>query len=249
MPFIPDLESRTVYRETLPGARYASFVLKRGFSLQLVDVSGRANLAMLLYNPDHLLERYNAPDTLKGQHTSKLTRGHMLYSDMGRVMLSVVDDSLGWHDTIGGVSDAAMVRARYGEHRYQEHRNDFHRDGRELFLIELAKWGLGARDLMPNLNWFSKVAVAENGTLGFAEGHGGPGAEVHLRAEMDTLLVMNTAPHPMDPSPVYDPGAVDLAIYRTPTIDIARDPCINARPENARAWANTAIAHAQEIRS
>lgn len=249
MPFIPDLEARTVYRETLPGARYASFVLRRGFSLQLTDISGRANLAMLLYNPDNLLERYNAPDTLKGQHTSKLTRGHMLYSDMGRVMLSVVDDTLGWHDTIGGVSDDAMVRARYGEHRYQEHRNDFHRDGRELFLIELAKWGLGPRDLVPNLNWFSKVAAAEDGTLDFAEDHGRPGAEVHLRAEMDTLLVMNTAPHPMDPSPVYDPGAVGLAIYRTPAVDVDQDFCINARPENARAYANTAIAHAQEIRS
>jgi hypothetical protein len=246
MPFIPDLEVRTVHRETLPGARYASFVLRRGFSLQLTDVSGRANLAMLLYNPGNLLERYCAPDTLKGQHTSKLTRGHMLYSDMGRVMLSVVDDTLGWHDTIGGVSDAAMVHERYGERRYQEHRNDFHRNGRELFLLELAKWGLGARDLMPNLNWFSRVGAADDGTLAFAEGHSAPGAEVHLRAEMDTLLVMHTAPHPMDPSPVYDPGAVSLAVYRTPAIDVDQDLCINARPENARAWANTAIANAQE---
>lgn len=249
MPFIPDLEARTVHRETLPGARYASFVLRRGFSLQLTDVSGRANLAMLLYNPDNLLERYCAPDTLKGQHTSKLTRGHMLYSDMGRVMLSVVDDTLGWHDTLGGVSDRDMVRARYGERRYQEHRNDFHRNGRELFLIELAKWGLGPRDLVPNLNWFSKVAVADDGALAWAADHGRPGAEVHLRAEMDTLLVMNTAPHPMDPSPTWAPGAVELALYRTPEVDFDRDPCIHSRPENARAWANTAIAHAQETRS
>lgn len=246
MPFIADLEARTVHRETVPGARYASFVLRRGFSLRLTDRDGHANVAMLLYNPANLLERYNAPDTLKGQHTSKLTRGHMLYSDMGRVMLSVTEDDLGWHDTMGGLSDAAMVRARYGEQRYQEHRNDFYRSGRELFLIELAKWGLGRRDLVPNLNWFSKVRADDDGTLQFAADHSAPGARVDLRAEMDTLVVMNTAPHPMDPSPIWQPGAVDLAIYRTPAVDPATDLCINARPENARAYANTAILNCQE---
>lgn len=241
-----NIESATVHRELIPGARYASFVLRRGFSLRLTDRRGNANVAMLLFNPHNTFERYNAPDTLKGQHTAKLNRGHMLYSDMGRVMLSLVDEDLGWHDTIGGVSDAAMVQDQYGEHRYQEHRNDFHRSGRELFLIELGKWGLGRRDLVPNLNWFSRVATADDGALDFVPGHSRPGAYVDLRAEMDTLVVLNTAPHPMDPASDYAPGPVDLQLYRTPTVDPDTDVCINYRPENARAYANTAILNCQE---
>ncbi len=241
-----DIEDRIVHRESLPGARYWSLVIKRGFTLRLVDTEGRANVSMLLYNPQNLLERYNAPDTLKGQHTSKLTRGNMLYSDMGRVMLSIVEDTVGWHDTIGGVTDAAMIREQYGEHRYQEHRNAFYRSGRDLFLIELQKWGLGRRDLVPNLNFFSKVAAGLDGTLEFVANHSDPGAHVDLRAEMDTLVVLNTAPHPMDPAPEYRPGALDLAIYRTPPVDPESDYCVNFRPENTRAYANTRILNCQE---
>lgn len=235
-----------VHQETVPGGRYWSLVIRRGFILRLEDKTGHANVSMLLYNPANPLERYNAPDTLKGQHTSRLTRGHMLYSDMGHVMLSIVEDSLGWHDTLGGITDDDIIRHRYGEHRYQEHRNAFHRSGRELFLIELAKWGLGPRDLVPNLNFFSKVYADENGRLHFDRHHRRPGSHVALRAEMDTLVVLNTAPHPMDPAGEYRPGAVELSIHRGPPVDPDEDECINARPENRRAYANTAIMYCQE---
>ncbi|MGC9457727.1 MAG: urea amidolyase associated protein UAAP1 [Halothiobacillaceae bacterium] len=243
---IPDPARDTVCQGELPGGRYWSMVLKRGFSLKLVDLAGQANVSTLLYNPSNPLERYNAPDTLKGQHTSRLTRGNMLYSDMGRVMLSITVDTLGWHDTIGGISDARTIRDKYGERDYQSAGNDFYRNGRELFLIELQKWGLGARDLVPNLNFFSKVFADDAGTLHFDSDHRRVGARVDLRAEMDTLVVLNTAVHPMDPDPEYRPGPIAWAVYRTPAIEPAFDVCVNHRPENARAWANTAIHNAQE---
>lgn len=244
-----ELNTPIVYRDTLPGARYWSLVIKRGFTLRLVDRDGRANVSTLLYNPTNPLERYNAPDTLKGQHTSKLTKGNMLYSDMGRVMMSIVDDSVGWHDTIGGITDDGMIRDKYGEHSYQEYGNDFYRSGRELFLIELEKWNLGQRDLVPNLNFFSKVHADENGALRFDENNSQPGDHVDLRAEMDTLVVLNTAPHPMDPAPSFRPGDVDLVIYRSEPVVPAYDYCVNFRPENARAYANTAIHNCQEAYS
>jgi len=233
-----------VHRDTVPGGRYWSMVIRRGFTLRLVDRDGRANVSMLLYNPQNLLERYNIADTLKGQHTSRLTRGNMLYSDMGRVMLSIVEDTAGWHDTIGGITRDADIVRKYGEHRYQQYRNDFYRSGRELFLIELAKWGLGKQDLVANLNFFSKVFAGADGVLHFDDDHSQPGDYVDLRAEMDTLVVLNTAPHPMDPASTYDPGPVDLVIYRSPPV-ADDDECVNFRPENARAFANTAIYNCQ----
>ena len=242
-----ELNTPIVYRDTLPGARYWSLVVKRGFTLRLVDRQGRANVSALLYNPTNPLERYNAPDTLKGQHTAKLTKGNMLYSDMGRVMMSIVDDSVGWHDTIGGISDDRLIREKYGEHGYQEYGNDFYRSGRELFLIELAKWNLGRRDLVPNLNFFSKVHAEESGQLAFDADNSRPGDYVELRAEMDTLVVLNTAPHPMDPSAEYRPGDIDLLIYRSEPVVPAYDYCVNFRPENARAYANTVIHNCQEV--
>ncbi|TVP86431.1 MAG: urea carboxylase-associated family protein [Thioalkalivibrio sp.] len=233
-----------VHRDTVPGGRYWSMVIRRGFTLRLLDRDGRANVAMLLYNPRNPLERYNMADTLKGQHTSRLTRGNMLYSDMGRVMMSIVEDTAGWHDTIGGITRDADIARKYGEHRYQAYGNDFYRSGRELFLVELAKWGLGKRDLVANLNLFSKVYAGADGVLHFDPENSGPGDSIDLRAEMDTLVVLNTAPHPMDPAPDYAPGPVDLVIYRSPPV-LEDDYCVNLRPENARAFANTAIHNCQ----
>ena len=109
----------TVHSETVPGARYWSMVIRRGYALRIVDPTGRANAATLLFNPHNLVERYNMADTLKAQHTSKLTKGHMLYSDMGRVLLSIVEDTLGWHDPIGGISTPEDVRRQYGDELYE----------------------------------------------------------------------------------------------------------------------------------
>ena len=234
----------TVHSETVPGARYWSMVIRRGYALRIVDPTGRANAATLLFNPHNLLERYNMADTLKAQHTSKLTKGHMLYSDMGRVLLSIVEDTLGWHDPIGGISTPEDVRSQYGESSYQRDRNAFYRCGRELFLIELGKWGLGRQDLVANVNFFSRVHAGADGALEYAAGHSKPRAYVELRAEMDTLVVLNTAPHPMNPAREYAPGPVELTIRRAEPVR-EDDYCIGFRPENARAYANTAIYNCQ----
>jgi urea carboxylase-associated protein 2 len=235
---------RIVHTELLPGARNWSFVVRRGFALRLTDRRGDGNCSALFYNAQDRLERYNMADTLKAQHTAFLTRGHVIYSDMGRILMSVVGDTCGWHDTISGVSNAALVRERYGEARYQEHRNAFHRDGRGLFLIELGKSGLGRKDLVANVNFFSKVVVDGEGHMAFVPGHSQPGASVDLRAEMDTLVVLNTCPHPLDPNPEWTPKPIDLTLYRADPV-AEDDPCRLSCPENGRGFANTAIYHCQ----
>ena len=119
-----------LYEDTLAGGCHWSLRMRRGTSLRLIDVEGGANLGMLFYNPDNLLERYNAPDTLKCQHTFKLTQGHCLYSDMGRIFCSIVDDGVGWHETVNGNSTAKLVAQRWGARDYQADRNDWHQNGK-----------------------------------------------------------------------------------------------------------------------
>ncbi len=155
------------YEDVLPGGKHWSFVIRRNARLRLVDVEGGANVGMLFYNPVTPLERYNAPDTLKCQHTFKLTAGHCLYSDMGRIFCSIVSDSMGWHDTVCGSSTKAKVAAKWGESSFQKDRNDWYQNGFDSFLVEAAKNGLGRRDLASPVNWFSKVAVDEKGRLAF----------------------------------------------------------------------------------
>src|SRR5690349_19209749 len=110
---------RVLHRELLRGGSAWSRRLRRGQVLRLIDIEGRACVSALLYNARQPLERYNMPDTLKAQYTAFLTTGRVLYSDMGRILLSVVDDGCGWHDTISGCGDAAALEARFGEGSYQ----------------------------------------------------------------------------------------------------------------------------------
>ncbi len=110
-------------------------------------------------------------DTLKAQHTAHLTTGCVCYSDMGRILCSITADTCGWHDPLCGLTDAAHDRARYGATRFQEQRNERYVSGREAMLVELGKYGLGERDLVANINFFSKVVVDEAGALQLAAGH------------------------------------------------------------------------------
>src|SRR5882757_6926879 len=128
---------------TLPGGASWSRVLPRGTALTLTDLDGGANVSGLLYRASDPLERYCMPDTLKAQHVSRLTSGVALYSDMGRVLASITDDSCGWHDTITGHALASHVEARWGAVSYQQARNAWRRSARDAFLVELSKHGLG----------------------------------------------------------------------------------------------------------
>ena len=230
--------SGVLWEETVqPGAAW-SHVLKRGTAVRITDVEGGANVGAIFCNADLTAERYNMPDTLKAQHIARLTAGCVLYSDMGRILCSVTADSLGWHDPLGGCSNAALVRNRYGESSYQQCRNDYHKNARDSFLVELGKYGLGPRDLMPNVNFFSKVAVGAEGDMQFESGHSVAGSFVELRAEMNVLTILNTCPHPLDPAPRYAPKPVQLSLRRVPAPG-PEDACRISCPENSRGFTLT----------
>lgn len=231
-------ESTLLLEEPLRGGQMWSRVLRRGQTLRLTDVEGGAAVAALFYNAEEPSERYNMPDTLKAQHIARLTAGYVLYSDMGRVLCSLTADSVGWHDTITGHGTAAHGRAKYGEGNYQTRRNDWYRNTRDNFLVELGKYDLGKRDIVANLNFFVKVAVDEQGALGFIEGHSKAGDFVELRAEMNTLVVLSNTPHPLDPSKIYGPKPVALTL-RSGAPAGPEDPCRLSRPENARGFTLT----------
>lgn len=215
-----------------------SGVIGRGKLLRFTALKDGANLALLFYNARDLTERYNMPDTLKAQHTSHLTKGNVLLSDNGRVLASITEDSLGWHDAISGYTTRLDTDGKYGATTYQEKQNDWLRSGRENLAVELVRNGLGVRDLGPVVNLFSKVYCADNGNMHFCMGHCPGGATVTLRTEMDILLVLSNTPNPLDPRTTYPSVPVKLEILPAVTVD-PLDYCVNYRPENYRAFENT----------
>lgn len=227
-----------LFEEHLPGGGLWSWVLRRHTTLRLTDLEGGANVGLMAFNADAPLDRLNLPDTLKAQYTAKLTRGHVLMSDMGRALLSITADTCGWHDPLGGHGNAALVRTKYGERNYQAARNDWYRNAHDNFLVELGKHGLGARDLVANVNFFSRLDADDEGRLTFHAGNSQPGAQVDLRAEMNVLVVLNTCQHPLDPNPSYAPKPIKLTLLKTPPPG-ADDYCRNFRSENQRSFTLT----------
>lgn len=228
----------TLYEEFVPGGGHTSFVLKRGQLLRITDIEGGANVSLLLLSATEKSERLNLPDTLKCQHTAKLTAGHCLYSDMGRVLAAITADTCGWHDSFGGVLNAAEVAEKYGAGRYQELRNGFFRNGMDNLLVEMGKWDLNLQDLLMNLNLFSQVTVDADGAFHFQPGNSKAGDYVELYAPMDTLVVLTALQHPMDPNPAYAPKPVQLSWHQVASDGISV-LCRTSRPENGRGFHNT----------
>lgn len=220
----------------LPAGGGFSRVCRRGTALTLIDIDGRANVAALLYRAGDPLERYCMPDTLKAQHVSRLTTGVALYSDMGRVLASIVEDTCGWHDTITGHLTTPMLVKRWGALSYQQARNDWRRSARDLLLVEMAKHGLSRRDLVANVNFFAKVAIGDDGELSFVADHSPPGSRVCLRFELDTLVVLASAPHPLDPAPDFKARPV-RALIDPVELPAPNDVVSAACAENVRGFA------------
>lgn len=229
------MSETVLWEEDLRGGQTWSQVLEKGMALRITDIEGGANVAALFYNAANPAERYNMPDTLKAQHIAKLTKGFVLYSDMGRILCSITDDTVGWHDPIGGTLNTAQLKAKYGERTYQEARNDWFQSPKDSIILELAKYELSARDLTPSLNLFSKIQVNDKGEMQYIAGNSKMGDFIELRAEMKVLVILCANHHPKEPGTTYNPKPMTLTVKQVapPAPD---DPCRISRPENGRGF-------------
>ncbi len=234
---------RLTWAETIAGGGYASRVLAAGTILRLRDLRGEACAHVLLYNALEPWERLNVADTVKVLWQAYLGAGHLLLSDQGRVLASILGDDSGRHDALCGTSTRAGNDARYGDGAAHGPTPA----GRELLLLAAAKHGLGRRDLGPSCSFFQGVRVAADGAVEH-RGSAGAGAAVTLRAELPLIVLIANVPHPLDRRVDYTCSALEvLAWGDAPTGP--GDPLWRATPEGERAFLNTAdYARARGIR-
>ncbi len=231
-----------LFDKTLHGAGMWSGVISRGKRLRLTDLEGGANVGMLLYNALERTERYNMPDTLKGQHIFYLRAPYCLHSDMGRLLASITADSVGWHDTVCGHSDAARVLAKYGENNYQKARNDWNRNAHDCFLIELAKWGLGKKDLVPNLNSSARSFPMTKAISPLSRGTRNPATPSSFVSKWTRWSCSTPASTRSIRIPSIDIARCSLEVFAETPIEVG-DPSLAIRPENQRAWENNENYH------
>ncbi len=230
--------NQTLWTEVLPGGHHWSGRIQKGAVLRFQALSVHANVSMFCVNAADKLERFNMPDSLKGQHTAYLSAGHVLYSDLGRVMASIVTDEHGWNDVLCGASRAEQIAAQYGQQNFQAARNAMYQSGVDGLLVEMAKSSLGQTDLSATLNLFSKVAPNDAGELSYVTADN-TDQVIELRFEMDCLVFLSAAPHALDQNPRYQPADIQLSLFKANPLnehDICRDSCA----QNQRAFQNNA---------
>lgn len=205
---LPDIDpQRVVYDEVLPATRPWAMVVKRGQCLRIVDLGGNQAVDFLVYNAKDPAERYSAPETIRAQNNLFLTTGSQLYSNDGEVLMTIVADTVGSHDTSGGACSCESNSVRFGLDKKYQHACV------ENFLTALGWYGLGKRDMVSNINFFMNVPVSEDGTLEIVDGISDPGSMVDLRAEKDALVVISNCPQMNNPCNGYNPTPIRLIIW------------------------------------
>ena len=222
-----------LWEETVAAGGYATRRLARGSRLRLIDLYGDACASLLIFNAEMTSERLNVADTVKVQWNAYLGAGKLLLSDMGRVLMSLLEDDAGTHDAFCGTSNAATNTAKYGEGR----NSGAFPNGRDRLLLGAAKHGLARRDVHPCINLFKGTRIEADGTITPIVGPFAPGRQVVLRAEMDVIVVIANCPHVLDPREGWTVTPLRLSAWRGP-ITPEEDPIRTATPEGLRAFQN-----------
>jgi hypothetical protein len=225
-PIAPDA---VIHREQVPAGWHATIRLRRGEALRIIDESGRSSVSVIGWRKEDTSERINCADTVKLQWSAAIGKGRVILSDMGRVFLSVIEDTSGAHDLLVGGSTPASTLAAFGAPG---------RNTQENFLAAASKIGLDVRDIPPCVSFFAPVTLDDAGRFRWQEGRKRPGDFVDLRAEMNLILVVSNCPHPLNPARPAATGPVTLVEHRAATAT-AEDACRTGSPEADRAFAFT----------
>jgi hypothetical protein len=206
----PLADGEVLLDEVIPARAPWSAVVRRGDTLTIVDVGGNQSADCLLYNAGDTSERYSVPDTIAWGDDVYVRAGTVLRSNEGNPLATVTGNEIDRQDTIGGACGKESNTLRYGHHTASEH------GCRENFLAEAAKHGMGARDLVSNLNWFMNVPVEAGGTLGIVDGISAPGKRVAFRAETDILVLVSNCPQVNNPCNDFNPTPLRVIVTAGP---------------------------------
>lgn len=222
--------AKVLHREVIPGGWYWATRVERGQVLRLLNPQATAGVSVMIWNADDTSERYNAGDTVKVQWTAELRKGRVLFSDMGRVLASITEDTCGRHDTLVGGSTSKSNLEKYCDASL--------RNSRDNLMLAAGKYGLSRRDLAPCISFFAPVSTDAEGRFGWNESVLQCGDFVDLRAEMNLLIAVSNCPHPLAPSATYAPSDIEAIVWQAAPAQ-ADDLCRSLSAEASRGFENT----------
>lgn len=201
---------QAVFREVVAAGDYFMKVVKKGQTFRILDLEGNQAADTLFYNAADPGERYSAVDTIREQGNVYLTAGTRLLSNEGNIMLEIVADTCGRHDTLGGACATESNTVRYALEKKCMHAC---RDSWMLAVAENEQFGMSKRDITHNINFFMNVPVTREGGLTFEDGISAPGKYVEMKAFMDTIVLISNCPQLNNPCNGYNPTPVEVLIW------------------------------------
>lgn len=198
-----------IYNEIILAGDGWMHELLPGQVLRIVDLEGNQAADTLIYNAEHPEDHYSAVATIAAQQNIYLTTGSVLRSESGSELMTIVADTCGRHDTLGGSCSAQSNTVRYAHEKLHMH------NCRDTFMLQLSKHdeSYTKRDLAPNINFFMNVPVTPEGGLEFADGVSAPGCYVELRSECRTMVLISNCPQLNNPCNAYNPTPVQVLIW------------------------------------
>jgi len=214
----PRTPQEAIFWEDIPAGDFFVHEIEAGQFVRIVDLEGNQAVDTLFYNARDYADRYSAQDTIRAQANIYLTTGTKLLSTNRNVLLTIVADTCGRHDTLGGACSCESNMVRYDIEKRSMHacRQSFLK-GALAWSEKTGNYGLKHKldkcDLAANINFFMNVPVTPEGKLTFADGVSDAGKYVELRAEMDTLIVISNCPQLNNPCNAYNPTPVRILIW------------------------------------
>lgn len=201
-------QGETIRREIVPAKGRWSARIEPGQTLTLVDTKGQQAIDFLCYSAELPLDRINIPNTVKLNRSLYITKGSKIYSDHARVMMTVLDDTCGYHDTLAGCCSCEIDKVRYGVVKTESCRTNF--------IAELAKWAMAPSEIVSNINFFMRVPFTADGDVVIADGVSKAGDYVVLRAEMPVIVVLSNCPQQHNPAAGFEPTPIEVIVADAP---------------------------------
>lgn len=197
-----------IYDKLLPAGDGWMKELLPGQVLRIVDTAGNQAADTLFFDAENPKDHYSATATMVGQKNIYLSAGSVLRAESGRELLTIVADTCGRHDTLGGACSAQSNTVRYAHETLPMH------NCRDSFMLQISRQGgYSKRDLAPNINFFMNVPVTKEGGLEFADGVSAPGCYVEMQAMCHVMVLISNCPQLNNPCNAYNPTPVQLLIW------------------------------------
>lgn len=219
------------FEDEIPAGWYWTGKIAHGKTLRLINSHVTAGISALFWNAHDVSERFNPGDTVKVQWTARISRGHLLLSDMGRAMVSITEDTCGFNDCMANATTRAANERKYGADIYR-------RNSHDNFILAAGKHGMTVRDVGPCATFFAPVITDAEGRFHWQDGTIKAGDYIDLRAEMDMIIALSNCPHILSPAKQWQCEPVRFQIWNAPTAQ-ADDQCRIGTEESRRAFENT----------